>query len=113
VINNFPTGKLSPRFTKRKGPPSSDGLLNNTMIMIFIEGVEPNGEVRRFGFGGLSLTDSFEVINQLARLGTALTRIELIEGNTTPVLLPIEAFDGSPIAPRVKTLQAEWQALLS
>lgn len=67
------------------------------MILVFIEGVEPTGEVRRFGFCGLSLADSFDVINGLARLGTALTRIELIEDNTTPVLLPIEAFDGTPI----------------
>lgn len=83
-----------------------------TMLLVVADGVDPIGEVRRFGFGGLGLADSFEVINGLARLGTVLTRIELIDDKSTPVLLLVEAFDGKPLAPHIQSLQAQWQKLL-
>ncbi|UHG94780.1 hypothetical protein [Spirosoma oryzicola] len=54
--------------------------------------------------------DSFQVINKSAQLAPSLTRIELLEDNTTPIFLPISVIECKPIAPGVK---AERQALLS
>jgi hypothetical protein len=83
------------------------------MLMVFFTGIDSFGESYSCGVGGYSLEDSLEEAAQLVRAGGTLQRVEVLIEGSPPLLLPVEAFDGSSIVEAVADLRQQWQQILS
>ena len=93
------------------------GSSNRTLLLpicnnvIILTAIDPQGRTREFFYQPHRIELGFDVVSQLAAQGTTLIDVQLVDqGIYMP--LPIEAFDGTPLAAPIEELERDWTRLL-
>ena len=84
----------------------------DTYVLVF-HCIGKQGEYRKCHVSGLSIEDSFDILNALVANGEYLIQAKTKIGLTNYTFLPVDAFDGLPMKEPLKTLQLEWEAILA
>lgn len=81
-------------------------------MLIKIDLVDPQGQLRTFAFSPSRLEYGFSTLSQIVMNGNTLITAQLMSnGNFTS--LPTEAFDGELFTEPIQLLETEWQLILS
>ncbi|RZK37675.1 MAG: hypothetical protein EOO61_08685 [Hymenobacter sp.] len=81
-------------------------------MILVLDAIDPNGNTRRFATEIPTLESSFDFLSTLVSKGNILLKAYVKDGKQR-YELPVEAFDGLPLAVGIHTLQEEWQAILT
>lgn len=80
-------------------------------MIILLTAIDSQSQVREFFYQPNSIELGFDIVSQIAAQDTTLINVELIDkGHHMP--LPIEVFDGAPLAIPIQKLEQEWAFLL-
>ena len=86
------------------------------MVLICFTAIDPHSHYRQHSCYAYTLDMCFEMLSGLTNHGWRLLTVNygvMKDGDLTWVELPVEAFDGEPLQEPLKTLQREWEQILS
>jgi hypothetical protein len=82
-------------------------------MTIYFSARTPKNELRQYNYSADHLEALIEAVNMIVNTGSTLISVYLKSEADVMTLLPVEAFDGSPIAIHLIQLQKSWERLLA
>jgi hypothetical protein len=81
-------------------------------MILFVDGISDGISCTDIGFWISDHESAFELLTQLVADNWVLQEATIIDGPDR-LSVPVEAFDGQPIRVHIRTLQRQWQLILS
>ncbi len=81
-------------------------------MILFVDGINQGVQCTNVGYGVADYESAFGLLTELVNQGWTLLNAT-IHDNDARFCVPVEAFDGQPVAEPVRALTQQWQAILS
>ncbi len=82
-------------------------------MWLFFSILSSEGEMKSHSFCSPHLEQHMDILNDLLLAGFQLYHIFMLDDDGRRFELPLEAFDGRPIGVHMRTLELEYQQILS